>query len=567
MKNVNKQKKLAKAAAVALSILVMGQCLSACSHKSGTEESANRTEGSSLTASDAGQVAGVSLDGVTGESLGSTSGPEIRKLTNHMSEAERASVQAGPLQLLDKPWEKKPVESEYGEGVYVELWTREDVLRDMDEHPEDYSYMTPEELEEYKAICASFIRGFTVDGRNYGCMIIPGCVDRYGFYYLYEDGVLLPNEIKDMEELKKILPDLMKEYQKSEYMHTYISDAFDPDQMTKDVIRVFEAVENDQYQKLPLRTTSKCFEKNMEKKAGMDYSWELDEKAVAAIKEQVTEYHLHDDQLDRDFVVHVAVPEGCETTALRAGAAIAGADASNAATDGADASSAAAGASALPALVLTDAVWRFNDIAKLLSEMEAGRAKPQILISIGQDYSISNSDNTERAAVFCEGKDKFLDFITDDLMPYLGEIYAIDYDDSTLFGHSLGGVFAHYALFRSDCYENQPFGNYIVGSPAFWSPYSREMRDYKEQAKDYGYFERNQDMKKHVFITAGSDEDEDYQEYFQGGDSTTESIAHLAERINAHCDPKAPMAEAKLYKSHHYQYIPEMLVEWVQDAK
>lgn len=558
MKNVNKQKKLAKAAAVALSILVMGQCLSACSHKSGTEESENRTEGSSLTASDAGQVAGVSLDGVTGESLGSTAGPEIRKLTNHMSEAERASVQAGPLQLLDKPWEKDVASGDFAEGVYVELWTREDFLQELEEHPESASDMTPEELEQYKANCTPSILGYTVDGRNYGCMIVPGCVDRYGFYYLYEDGVLLPNEIKDMEELKKILPDLMKEYQKSEYMHTYISDAFDPDQMTKDVIRVFEAVENDQYQKLPLRTTSKCFEKNMEKKAGMDYSWELDEDAVAAIREQVTEYHLHDDQLDRDFVVHVAVPKGYEAAAKKTVGDAAMADISDGAT---------AGESALPALVLTDAVWRFNDIAKLLSEMEAGRAKPQILISIGQDYSISNSDNTERAAVFCEGKDKFLDFITDDLMPYLGEIYAIDYDDSTLFGHSLGGVFAHYALFRSDCYENQPFGNYIVGSPAFWSPYSREMSDYKEQAQDYGYFERNQDMKKHVFITAGSDEDEDYQEYFQGGDSTTESIAHLAERINAHCDPKAPMAEAKLYKSHHYQYIPEMLVEWVQDAK
>ncbi|MBP5295065.1 MAG: hypothetical protein J6Y95_05025, partial [Lachnospiraceae bacterium] len=315
MKNVNKQKKLAKAAAVALSILVMGQCLSACSHKSGTEESANRTESSSLTASDAGQVAGVSLDSVTGESLESTAGPEIRILTNHMSEAERASVQAGPLQLLDKPWEKEETAGEYSDGVYVELWTREDVLRDMDEHPEDYSYMTPEELEEYKAICASFIRGFTVDGRNYGCMIIPGCADVYGLYYTSQDGQLEPREINDMEELKQILPDLMKEYQKSEYMHTYISDAFDPDQMTKDVIRVFEAVENDQYQKLPLRTTSKCFEKNMEKKAGMDYSWELDEKAVAAIQKQVTEYHIHDDELDRDFVVHVAVPKGCETTA------------------------------------------------------------------------------------------------------------------------------------------------------------------------------------------------------------------------------------------------------------
>lgn len=536
MKNIYKKTKLAKAAAAALSIIVMGECFCGCGKK-------KESTGSGAPASDEGQAASVSMD--TG------SGQKIRTLKNHMSDAERASVTEGPLQLLDKPWEKGTTAGEYGDGVYVELWTREDFLRDMEEHPEVYSYMTPEELEEYKANCVSSIRGFTVDGRNYGCMIIPGCVDVYGFYYTYKDGQFEPSEIRDMEDLKRILPDLMKEYQKEEYQYTYISDAFDPEQMEKDVIRVFEAVEAEQYQKLPLNTTSECFERLLEKQTGLDYSWELDEDAVAAIRDQVTEYHIHDDELDRDFVVHVAVPKRYEEAAKKTAGEEAGTD----------------GASAFPAFVLTDAVWRFNDIAKLLSEMEAGRAKPQILISIGQDYSISNSDNMERAAVFCEGKDKFLDFITDNLMPYLGEKYAIDYGNSTLFGHSLGGVFTHYALFNSDRYENQPFGCYIIGSPAFWSPYSREMSDYPEQAKDYGYFERNQTMGKSAFITAGSDEDEDYQEYFQGGDSTTESIAHLAERINAHCDPGSPAAVSKLYKSHHYQYIPEMLVEYADGTR
>ena len=524
--------KLAKVTSAALSILIMGQCFCGCEKK-------QKTNGSSAVTSEAGQVAGVSLD--------SKSKAKVQKLTNHMSDAELASVTSGPLQILDKPWEKRLAESEYGEGVFVELWTREDLLRDFEQHPEYASDMTPEEVEDYKANCLDSIRGFTVDGRNYGCMIIPGCADVYGLYYKIEGGQFEVNMIEDMEDLKRILPDLMKEYQKPEYQNTYISDSFDPEQMEKDVIRVFEEVEKGQYQKLPLNMTQKNFEKMLEKKMDLDYSWELDTEAVAAIKDQVTEYHLHDDELDRDFVVHVAVPKGYEEAVRRK----AGKEEE---TDG---------GSAFPAVVLTDAVWRFNDIAKLLSEMEAGRAKPQILISIGQDYSISNSDNMERAAVFCEGKDKFLDFITDNLMPYLGEIYAIDYENSTLFGHSLGGVFAHYALCNSDRYENQPFGCYIIGSPAFWSPYSREMSDYEEQAGDYGFLDRNEKISKRVFITAGSDEDEDYAEYFEDGDSTTESVAHLAERINAKCDSAEPMATAKLYKSHHYQYIPEMLVEYV----
>ena len=499
MKNIYKKTKLAKAAAAALSIIVMGECFCGCGKKM-------ESTGSSAPASDEGQATSVSLD--TGRDL------KIQTLKNHMSDAERASVTEGPLQLLDKPWEKGTTAGEYGDGVYVELWTREDFLRDMEEHPEVYSSMTPEELEEYKANCVTSIRGCTVDGRNYGCMIIPGCVDVYGFYNTYKDGQFTPNEIRDMEDLKRILPDLMKEYQKEEYQYAYISDAFDPEQMEKDVIRVFEAVEAEQYQKLPLNTTSECFERQLEKQRGLDYSWELDEDAVAAIRDQVTEYHLHDDELNRDFVVHVAVPKGYEEAAKKTAGEDAGTD----------------GDSAFPAVVLTDAVWRFNDICKLLAEMEAGRAKPQILISIGQDYSISNSDNMERAAVFCEGKDKFLDFITDNLMPYLGEIYAIDYENSTLFGHSLGGVFAHYALCHSDCYENQPFGCYIIGSPAFWSPYSREMSDYGEQAGDYGFLERNARVSKRVIVTAGSDEDEDYAEYFEDGDSTTATTISIFRR-------------------------------------
>ena len=214
-------KKRIKIIAAALSIIVMGECFCGCGKK-------KESIGSSAPASDEGQATSVSLD--TGRNL------KIHTLKNHMSDAERASVTKGPLRLLDKPWEKGTTAGEYGDGVYVELWTREDFLRDMEEHPEVYSYMTPEELEEYKANCVSSIRGFTVDGRNYGCMIIPGCVDVYGFYYTYKDGQFEPSEIRDMEDLKRILPDLMKEYQKEEYQYTYISDAFDPEQMEKAMV-------------------------------------------------------------------------------------------------------------------------------------------------------------------------------------------------------------------------------------------------------------------------------------------------------------------------------------------
>ena len=84
-------KKRIKIIAVALSIIVMGECFCGCGKK-------KESTGSSAPASDEGQATSVSLD--TGRDL------KIQTLKNHMSDAERASVTEGPLRLLDKPWEK-----------------------------------------------------------------------------------------------------------------------------------------------------------------------------------------------------------------------------------------------------------------------------------------------------------------------------------------------------------------------------------------------------------------------------------------------------------------------------
>ena len=88
-------------------------------------------------------------------------------------------------------------------------------------------------------------------------------------------------------------------------------------------------------------------------------------------------------------------------------------------------------------------------------------------------------------------------------MPYLGENYNIDYENSTLYGHSDGGVFTHYALFNSDRYENQPFGRYIIGSPAFWGLYDTTFNlDPEGCETDYGYFDRHEVLDKKVFLCA-----------------------------------------------------------------
>ena len=192
--------------------------------------------------------------------------------------------------------------------------------------------------------------------------------------------------------------------------------------------------------------------------------------------------------------------------------------------------------------------------------MEEGRAEPQILVTIGFGYDTDGWDNTVRANVFCDHKKEFLDFITDDLMPYLSENYRIDPENSTLFGHSQGGVFTHYAAFNYDLYENRPFKNYIIGSPTFWTPYLTEVPGYEAYADEYGYFERNSSYDRNLLITAGTLEDEDYKDFYGDNDSTLEGITHLTERLDAH---NVTTYQVKTYESHHSDYVSEMLKEYL----
>lgn len=260
------------------------------------------------------------------------------------------------------------------------------------------------------------------------------------------------------------------------------------------------------------------------------FYWEMDEDDVDSIKDKISEYHFYDAELDMNFVVHVTIPSAYDSNAF------------------------------YPALVMTDAVWRFNDVPSLYQEFENGNANPQLLITIGFEYDVDGWDNEIRSSVLCDKKKEFLDFITDNLMPYLGREYNIDYSNSTLMGHSQGGVFTHYAAFNYDLYENRPFHNYIIGSPTFWTPYFTDVSDYEDYKNEYGFFDRNETYECQLVITGGSNEDQDYQEYYGDNDSTLEGINHLVERLDEH---NVTTYRIVLYDSNHYQYVREMLVDFV----
>ena len=191
----------------------------------------------------------------------------------------------------------------------------------------------------------------------------------------------------------------------------------------------------------------------------------------------------------------------------------------------------------------------FEDMEAFLADVEAGYCK-----NCGMSDSFRDS-------LFIKEREKLLHFITDDLMPYLGEQYHIDYPDSTLMGHSMGGVFSHYACFMSDNYENQLFFRYIVGSPAFFNLYGTDTDyDAARAESNYGYFERHDALDKKLFLFGGLLEDPDYSGTYHGHDSLLTGLQKLHDRLS----PQKADCTYKLYESHHYQYVPDMLLEFLK---
>ena len=432
-------------------------------------------------------------------------------LNNHMTEKELAAAEETEFMLLDKPWESAQAsESDAAEEDYSNL--KDKIL-----YCEGFGAIVNEEPVFNPLPPAGY------DGGS-------GTVE-----FMHVDQVDGSWEIEEVsfDNLEDAKTKLRAEYDEDiANGHQKVP----TDIEYNNSIKLFEAVAENDYE----TTTQEYIEHyldyyygSMSNQDSESMYWEMDEEKVSAIKDYISEYHMYDEELDLNFTIHVVTPPDYDS------------------------------AKAYPVLAMTDAVWRFNDVTSLYEAMKEGKADPQILITIGFAYDLDGWDNELRGSILCDRKKEFLDFITDNLMPYLNERYNFDFENSTLFGHSQGGVFTHYAAFNFDRYENKPFKNYIIGSPTFWTPYFTCVEDYEEYKNEYGYFERCDSYDRNLVITAGDEEDEDYEEYFGDNDSTLEGVDHLQERLE---QAGVTTYKVKIYKSHHYQYVPNLLLEYFTNS-
>ena len=502
----------------------------------------------------AGETTVTEISQPTTEVITQTSEPI--KLTNLMTDKEKASAKKTGLRILDQTWEKEEKEKPSYDGVWIVPTVRESIIADIENTDFGDEAYKNELLEKYRAYPDGYIFIFNaiVDNTILYEFLPGGNYD--GGSGTYEESLPIGNgeyksttiEYSDFADFRiklretcdrsveayvntasenETIRPVINEYRSS--MENNYNNIYDL------TIKLYQAVIDGNYKTVTDEEVAEFSDIMVEESLSdtdSSLEWDFDRAVVESFRNMIDEYEIYDEELDLKFVIHVMAPPGYDSS------------------------------QSYPALVLTDAVWRFSDLPKLYGEMKKRNGTPAILVSIGYDYAISGSDTNFRLRLFCGQEKLLLDFITDNLMPYLGENYNIDFGRSVLFGHSDAGVFSHYAAFNSDKYDNQPFGAYIIGSPAFWNSYFHNTREANEYINDYGYFDRNEKLGKKLFITGGSDEDEDYADYYGGNDSTLEGIEKLRQRLEAH---GAENYEVKLYKSHHYQYVPEMLIEYIDE--
>lgn len=84
-------------------------------------------------------------------------------------------------------------------------------------------------------------------------------------------------------------------------------------------------------------------------------------------------------------------------------------------------------------------------------------------VSRFRDYTVQPSDNPDHQKKYKFGQAiQHLNFIQNDVIPYVEKNYRIDPDNNTYFGYSLGGLFGAYILLA----QPDTFKNYILGSPS-----------------------------------------------------------------------------------------------------
>ncbi len=191
----------------------------------------------------------------------------------------------------------------------------------------------------------------------------------------------------------------------------------------------------------------------------------------AACAEYINEIVMYDEETNDNFVIHVSLPPNYDENKR------------------------------YPLVLMTDGVWRLSDHPELHKLMQSNELEDVILVSVGYPDGYNYISIRERDLL--QQPDLYLQFLTENLVPYLYDNYNVDTARTTLTGHSYGGYWGLYALYHSDTIGKNTFAYYYIGSPSFQARTNNAMMtDFEDW-----HYERKQSLPYTVYITVGRNEE------------------------------------------------------------
>jgi predicted alpha/beta superfamily hydrolase len=146
--------------------------------------------------------------------------------------------------------------------------------------------------------------------------------------------------------------------------------------------------------------------------------------------------------------------------------------------------------------------------------------------------------------------DDFLAFLVDELRPQLAAKYRFS-GVHTLFGHSAGGMFAAYSLFK----RPDAFDRMIIGSP-----YLQGVRG-AVFAAEADYAAREDDLDVALFVGAG---DREIDEYFLAISGIVSSMTRFSETLRLRRYPSLRLESRIFAGEDHYTAVPRIVSEGIR---
>jgi uncharacterized protein len=221
------------------------------------------------------------------------------------------------------------------------------------------------------------------------------------------------------------------------------------------------------------------------------------------------------------------------------------------------------GDSRLPVVYVLDGNAMFAMAAQTVRLLQLAQELPPLLV-VGVGYDIDDQTTVlakrmhdltpvagrapDQTTSVGGGAGAFRAFIDDELKPFVAARFAVDADDATLVGDSLGGLFALHTLFTSPT----SFRRYVAGSPSLWWADRHAFGDEEAHAA------RATDLAARLFVAVGALEEDPTIDRLKPF-AMVSNLARLVETLQGRRYPSLRLDSVVFPDETHVSVIPATL--------